>query len=130
MLQLRITSSTGPRVGYEWCIVDVDVSDDHVSEGSPPIEVGFEEDLETVSRNGFAAFKRALTTPAGPVRHEWQCSCDATLVLEVHRSKKNLYSWDSPREIICNCGRVYGVKLNFKGNPGLPIVEPLYRTTR
>lgn len=56
-----------------------------------------------------------------PIRCEQECTCGATLVVEATRSKKSPYSWNSPREITCECGRSYGVKLSFyTSQPGDP----------
>ncbi len=111
------------REGFVWKVIET-------SEDQQPFEglYGSNSDLTLAVEQGVLAFRRAICRPEGPVRHEWNCSCDATLVLEAHRSRKSPYSWDSPREITCTCGRVYGVKLKFTGSPGLPIIEPIYRT--
>lgn len=93
------------------------------------IERGESTDLIAACENGRNALSKALRTPEGPARHEWDCTCGMQLVIEARRSKRTPYSWDSPREITCGCGRVYGVKLNFAAGTGKPFIEPIYRTT-
>lgn len=128
MFQLRIHSRDNNCVGFEWRVVNVYADPDRDEGLRASLESGSDSSLDIAVKQGAIAFKRAITTPEGPVRHQWECACGAQLVLEAHRSKKSPYSWDTPRELTCTCGRVYGVKLNFIGNPGLPSIEPLYRT--
>jgi hypothetical protein len=124
-LNLKDPSLKLPTNIYEWEVVTLlsgQEADEIISHGENP-------SLIIASEQGVQALAKALRTPEGPARHEWECSCHAQLVIEASRSKMDPYGWDSPREITCKCGRVYGVKLNFAANTGVPFIEPIYRTT-
>jgi hypothetical protein len=136
MYQLRVSAKEKLRVEdsrhYVWQVVKLEEPSRPVLELPPAFPQVLEENshpnLTVAVEQGLAAFKRITSRPEGPVRHEWECSCGAQLVIEAVRSKRSPYSWDSPREIMCNCGRVFGVKLNFAANIGVPSIEALYRT--
>jgi hypothetical protein len=86
------------------------------------------DDLSNVAQEGAASLIRLLIKPEGPARHEFDCACGCLLTIEARRSRKNLYSWDSPREVMCSCGRVFDVKLNFAEGSGIPRLSAIYRT--
>ena len=113
---------------FHWSVIRVVDPDPGDDSGNETIVGGGDDDLQGAARAGVVAFQRILTTPEGPVRHEEECSCGAALVVECRRSKKSPYSWDSLRELTCGCGRTFGVKLSFDGNPGMPKIALLYRT--
>ena len=68
-----------------------------------------------------------LERPEPPARHEFECPCGAQLTIEARRSKRSPYTWDSPREITCQCQRTFGVKLQFAQGRGAPRIEAIAR---
>ncbi len=110
--------------GFEWEVVTL-LDGQEVDE---ILTSGEHLDLDIATQEGLTAFRREITKPDGPVRHDWECSCGAHLSVEARRSRRSPYSWDSPREVTCSCGRVYGVKLNFAERTAVPRLEAIYRT--
>jgi hypothetical protein len=119
-LQLRFEILPG-KAGFQWSIVSL--QDKQVDEF---IVSGAGHDLDkTLSDAGKTLLKEAYDND--PCRHDWDCDCGARLVIEARRSRRSPYSWDSPREITCSCGRSYGVKLNFATGRSTPFIEALPR---
>ncbi len=127
--ELRLRQNpNGP--GFVWAIVLVEPPEDE-DELPTDHEVtsGQNFDMTKAAEEGCNALLNELRKPGGPVRHEFDCSCGGFLAIEARRSRQSPYSWDSPREITCKCGRVYGVKLQFAAGLAQPRIEAIYRTT-
>jgi hypothetical protein len=120
MLQLRITPKPD-ETGFYWQVVTLVKSD-----LGEVLAVGEHEDLDVSLIRGKEELERALAKPGGPVQHDWECGCGAQMHVEARPSKSNPYTWDRPREIMCNCGRIYGIKVSFATGVAQPKVEHVY----
>lgn len=129
--QLRINAK-GPDDSapgnFHWALVEFNPGGPPGGEFVRTLLGGGDNDLTNAAREGVSALHRLLSTPEGPIRHEFDCPCGAQLSLSARRSRTNPYSWDSLREITCSCGRVYGVKLQFAAGSSTPRLEAIYRT--
>lgn len=130
MYQLRLhpktENDTAPG-NFLWEVVNTSPDGDTPSERV--VMGGGHDDLSQAAQDGAEALRRVMSAAhPNPVRHEFDCSCGALLTIEARRSRQNPYGWDSPREIMCSCGRVFGVKLQFATGTAEPHLEALYRT--
>lgn len=128
-VQLRVDTKS-PKDGFEWQVVVLRVDDKWGRPPDPAVDwvlvSGKSHDLDKALDAGGKALVKEAWSP-DPCRHEWDCDCGARLVIEARRSRRSPYSWDSPRELTCSCGRSYGVKLNFAAGRSDPFIEALPR---
>ncbi len=95
MYQLRVNAkqpqATAPG-NFHWAVVEITPGvpggDDHVH----TLIGGGDNDLRDAVLAGASALNRLLTTPEGPVRHDFDCACGAQLSIEArdHLSARRL----------------------------------------
>lgn len=124
-LRVRPTSEDPREMLFAWKLL---LTDKASGEGSLVVaQSGQHRVLETAMEVAGKALRTAVEGMQEPVRHEFECTCGAQLVVEARRSRKSPYSWDSLREVTCHCQRTYGVKLQFTTGIYAPRIELLPR---